>query len=110
MPPRRLSVRVSGLTPEGPDELYLFSRTADEPLLLGFKEFTPNTFSPHILPLKMLPEDQPVEYIPEGIDAEMGSQPKVILFDIGGVVVSHDSYDPDSNFECFHCFTPSLAF
>lgn len=38
----------------------------------------------------MLPEDQPVEYILEGIDAEMGSQaqPKVILFDIGGVVVS----------------------
>ncbi|KAI3395474.1 hypothetical protein diail_1260 [Diaporthe ilicicola] len=35
----------------------------------------------------MLPEDQPVEYILEGIDAEMGSQPKVILFDIGGVVV-----------------------
>lgn len=37
----------------------------------------------------MLPEDQPVETILEGIDAEMGSQPKVILFDIGGVVVSH---------------------
>lgn len=35
----------------------------------------------------MLPEDQPVETILEGIDAEMGSQPKVILFDIGGVVV-----------------------
>ncbi|POS80557.1 haloacid dehalogenase-like hydrolase [Diaporthe helianthi] len=35
----------------------------------------------------MLPEDQPVETILKGIDAEMGSQPKVILFDIGGVVV-----------------------
>lgn len=32
-----------------------------------------------------------MEYILEGIDAEMGSQaqPKVILFDIGGVVVSY---------------------
>lgn len=30
-----------------------------------------------------------MEYILEGIDAEMGTQqPKVILFDIGGVVVS----------------------
>lgn len=30
-----------------------------------------------------------MEYILEGIDAEMGNQqPKVILFDIGGVVVS----------------------
>lgn len=38
----------------------------------------------------MLPEEQPVEYILEGIDAEMAAsaQPKVILFDIGGVVVS----------------------
>lgn len=40
----------------------------------------------------MLPEDQPVEYILEGIDAEMGSQPKVILFDIGGVVVSDERW------------------
>jgi hypothetical protein len=36
----------------------------------------------------MLPEDHPVETILEGIEAEMGSHPKVILFDIGGVVVS----------------------
>lgn len=38
----------------------------------------------------MLPDEQPVEYILEGIDAEMAAstQPKVILFDIGGVVVS----------------------
>lgn len=38
----------------------------------------------------MLPDEQPVEYILEGIDAEMAlkTQPKVILFDIGGVVVS----------------------
>ncbi|KAJ4396662.1 hypothetical protein N0V93_000883 [Gnomoniopsis smithogilvyi] len=37
----------------------------------------------------MLPEEQPVEYILDGIDAVMAStnQPKVILFDIGGVVV-----------------------
>lgn len=38
----------------------------------------------------MLPDEQPVEYILEGLDAEMAlaAQPKVILFDIGGVVVS----------------------
>lgn len=38
----------------------------------------------------MLPDEQPIEYILEGIEAEMAasSQPKVILFDIGGVVVS----------------------
>lgn len=38
----------------------------------------------------MLPDEQPVEYILDGIDAVMASkvQPKVILFDIGGVVVS----------------------
>ncbi|KUI72833.1 Acyl-CoA dehydrogenase family member 10 [Cytospora mali] len=37
----------------------------------------------------MLPDEQPVEYVLEGIDAEMEAQtqPKVILFDIGGVVV-----------------------
>lgn len=33
-----------------------------------------------------------MEYILEGIDAEMGSQPKVILFDIGGVVVSDERW------------------
>lgn len=38
----------------------------------------------------MLPDEQPVEYILDSIDAEMAAstQPKVILFDIGGVVVS----------------------
>lgn len=38
----------------------------------------------------MLPDEQPVECILEGLDAEMAftAQPKVILFDIGGVVVS----------------------
>lgn len=40
----------------------------------------------------MLPDGQLVEYILEGIDAEMATgtsaQPTVILFDIGGVVVS----------------------
>lgn len=38
----------------------------------------------------MLPDEQPVEYVLEGIDAVMAGtvQPKVILFDIGGVVVS----------------------
>lgn len=38
----------------------------------------------------MLPDEQPVEYILEGMDAVMAgtAQPKVILFDIGGVVVS----------------------
>lgn len=38
----------------------------------------------------MLPDEQPVEYILDGIDAVMASRihPKVILFDIGGVVVS----------------------
>lgn len=38
----------------------------------------------------MLPDEQPVEYILEGLDAEMAfpTQPKVILYDIGGVVVS----------------------
>lgn len=45
-----------------------------------------------------------MEYILEGIDAEMGVQPKVILFDIGGVVVSHDGYDPDINPKFLHCF------
>lgn len=41
----------------------------------------------------MLPDEQPVDYILESIDAEMETrtetqtQPKVILFDIGGVVV-----------------------
>lgn len=36
----------------------------------------------------MLPDEQPVEYILQSLDAEMETQPKVILFDIGGVVVS----------------------
>lgn len=38
----------------------------------------------------ILPDEQLVEYILEGIDAEMAAsaQPTVILFDIGGVVVS----------------------
>lgn len=38
----------------------------------------------------MIPDEQPVEYILNGIDAEMAAsaQPTVILFDIGGVVVS----------------------
>lgn len=38
----------------------------------------------------MIPDEQPVEYILDAIDAAMAStiQPKVILFDIGGVVVS----------------------
>ncbi|ROV96306.1 hypothetical protein VMCG_07681 [Cytospora schulzeri] len=35
----------------------------------------------------MLPDEQPVEYILESIESEMETQPKVILFDIGGVVV-----------------------
>lgn len=39
----------------------------------------------------MLLDDQPVEYILDGIDAVMANttHPKVILFDIGGVVVSN---------------------
>jgi hypothetical protein len=38
----------------------------------------------------MIPEDQPVEYILEAIDGIMAPspQPKVLLFDIGGVCVS----------------------
>lgn len=54
----------------------------------------------------MLPDEQPVEYILDGINAVMASkvQPKVILFDIGGVVVSasdscylfHDVFTPFS--------------
>lgn len=41
----------------------------------------------------MLPDEQPVEYILKGLDAEMAvhTQPKVILFDMGGVVVSPSS-------------------
>lgn len=40
----------------------------------------------------MLSEDQPVEYILDAIDSVMSSQPqpKVLLFDIGGVCVSCD--------------------
>lgn len=38
----------------------------------------------------MFLEEHPVEYVLEAIDAEMevSTQPRVILFDIGGVVVS----------------------
>jgi hypothetical protein len=41
----------------------------------------------------MIPEDQPVEYILDTIDDIMASpsQPKVLLFDIGGVCVSEYS-------------------
>lgn len=52
----------------------------------------------------MLPDEQPVEYILDGIDAVMASkaQPKVILFDIGGVVVSTS----DSCYPFHDVFTP----
>lgn len=44
----------------------------------------------------MLPDEQPVEHILEGLNAEMAltNQPKVILFDIGGVVVSTSDSGP----------------
>jgi len=40
----------------------------------------------------MVPEDQPVEYILDAIEDIMAreSQPKVLLFDIGGVCVSEN--------------------